>query len=607
MKIIRSLRSFRSLCTLGALCTAAALSVSLTQDQAQAQEQTTAADLKVLNFYRAGGFESLDPVRQFDAESHDLISMVYSTLLRYAYLERPYKLEPDLLQRMPELSADKLTYTFKLKKGVRFHDDKCFPGGKGRELTADDVLFSLRRFADANLNHKSWFLMAGAVVGMDDFRAATVKAGPTADTSRLPIAGLQKVDNHTLSVQLTKPNPLFLFALAASSSSVVAQEAVRTYGDQFAVHPVGTGPFTLANVERKGVLRLLKNASYHGTYPTAGAPGDAEKGLLKNAGKRLPLVDVVEMPLIEEAQPGMLKFLKGEIDWRALDRANFSKMVVKSTDGDFKVADEFAAKFGIYSTPGVDITYLALNLKDPLLGANKKLRQALAHLVDTQAEIDVLQNGRGRKLKSIVPIELVGSERDSGATTNGYDVAQAKRLLAEAGYPDGKGLPVLSILYSAASVATRTSFDLSKAKFAAAGVQLKGVFSDFPTYLRSVETGNFQISDSAWQADYPDAENFYQLLYGKNGPPGSNHSGFANAAYDKAYEAARLMPSGPERLALFKVMNEIIKDEVPIIIGRNTLRFGITQKWLSNFKRNLLAPEFMYLDIDVARKKKGLP
>ncbi len=593
MKFIRSLT---------VLCASLAMSAAFAQAQAQ-----TSADLKVLNFYRAGGFESLDPVRQFDSESHDVISMVYSTLLRYAYLERPYKLEPDLLERMPELSADKLTYTLKLKKGVRFHDDKCFPGGKGRELTADDVLYSFRRFADANLNHKSWFLMAGAVVGMDEFHAATAKAGPTGDTSKLSIAGMQKVDSHTLTIKLTKPNPLFLFSLASSSSSVVPQEAVRTYGEQFAVHPVGTGPFTLANVERKGTLRLLKNPNYHGSYPTVGAPGDAEKGLLKDAGKRLPFVDVVEMPLIEEAQPGMLKFLKGEIDWRALDRANFSKMVVKNGDGDFKISDEFSAKFSIYWAPGTDVTYTALNLKDPLLGGNKKLRQALAYLMDTQAEIDVLQNGRGRKLKSMVPIELVGSERDTGATYYPYDVAQAKRLLAEAGYPDGKGLPALSVLYSASSVAARTAFDLHKAKFAAAGVQLKAVFTDFPTYLRNLESGNFQISDSAWQADYPDAENFYQLLYGKNGPPGPNHSGFANAAYDKAYEAARLMPNSPERLALFKTMNEIIKDEVPVIIGRNTLRFGITQKWLSNFKRNLLAPEFMYLDIDAARKKKGLP
>ncbi len=565
-----------------------------------------AQEPKVLNYARTGQFESLDPPRQFDSESHDVIAMVYSTLLRYAYLERPFKLEPDLLERLPELSADKLTYTFKLKKGVRFHDNACFPGGKGRELTADDVIFSLRRFADANINVKSWFLMDGAVVGMDAFHAATAKAGPKGDTSKAVIDGIKKIDSHTFSIKLTKPNPLFLFSLASSSTSVVSPEAVAKYGDQFSINPVGTGPFTLTGVERKGVLRLLKNPNYHGSYPTAGAPGDADKGLLKDAGKKLPFVDVVEMPLIEEPQPRMLKLLKGELDWQGLDRANFTKMIVRKADA-FEMTAEFSGKFKIYYTPGLDSTYWALNLKDPLLGGNKKLRQALAYLFDMQAEIDVLLNGRGQKLKSIVPLDLPGSERDTGATTYVYNLAQAKKLLAEAGYPDGKGLPPLTVMYSTTTAASRNAADLQKAKFAAAGVQLKGEFLDWPTYLKNLEGAKYQIADSAWQADYPDAENFFQLLYGKNGPPGPNHAGFNNPAYDKAYEASRHMQSGPERLALFKQMNELIREEVPVVLGYNSLRFGIQQNWVRNFKRNLMAPEFMYMDIDMAVKKKGIP
>jgi len=565
-----------------------------------------AQEAKVLTVARTGQFDSLDPVRQFDSESHDLISMVYSTLLRYAYLERPFKLEPDLLERMPELSADRLTYTLRLRKGVRFHDNACFPGGKGRELVADDVLYSLRRFADANLNSKSWFTMEGAVVGLDAYRAATVKATVNADLSKFEIAGLRKVDSHMLTIRLTRPNPLFLFALATASSSIVPHEAVEMYKARFDVNPVGTGPFTLKDVDRKGVLRLLKNPNYFGTYPTAGAPGDAEKGLLKDAGKRLPLVDVVEMPLIEEAQPAMLKLLKGELDWQGLDRANFTKMVTHVGDGEFKLKSEFAPKFDIYWTLGPDASFTTLNLKDDLLGKNRLLRQAIARLVDTQAQIDVLLNGRGVPLNSIVPLDLPGSERDTGARFPRYDLVEARRLLAEAGYPGGKGLPPLTVIYGGSSAATRNGADLTKAKFAAAGVQLKPVFSDWPTFIKNYDSGNFQLAEGNWQADYPDAENFYQLLYSKNVAPGPNRSSFVNKAYDEAYEAARLMPDGPERIALFRRMNQIILDEMPIVIGYDSLRFGITQKWLHNFKRNVLVPEYMYVDVDMAQKKKGL-
>lgn len=571
----------------------------LTPAQAQAQEP------KLLHYGRLAPFDSLDPIRQFDAVSSELVQLCYGTLLAYAYLDRPYKLEADLLERLPEVAADKVTLTLRLRKGIRFHDNACFPGGKGRELVADDVLYSIKRYADAKLNSKSWFAMEGAVVGLDAFRAASAKA--PVDHRTAPVEGLKRIDSHTLSIKLTRENPLFLFSLAISSTTAVAHEAVAMYGDQFGVNPVGTGPYMISKAERKGVLRFLKNPNYHQSYPSTGAPGDAEKGLLKAAGKKLPLIDVLEMPLIEEPQPGMLKFLKGELDWRGVDRANFTKMIRRKPDGGFELTPEFAAKFEIYNVLGIAVTYINLNLKDPLIGGNKLLRQALMHLTDTQGQIDVLLNGRGQKLRSIVPVEFAGSERDTGATYPGYDVAKAKALLAQAGYPDGKGLPPLLYRVGDTSSTSRTAFDFTKARYAAAGVQLRPEFTDYPTAIKAVESGNYQIADlGGWVADYPDAENFYQLLYGKNVAPGPNHSSFSNPTYDRAYEAARLMPNGPQRYALFRTMNELIRDEVPIILGFNVVRFGIRQKWLGNFKRNELVPEFKYLDIDMAAKKKGI-
>lgn len=565
-----------------------------------------AQEPKVLTTPRTAQFESLDPAAQFDEVSSNLTEMLYSKLLTYSYLERPYKLTPDLLTKMPELAADKVTYAFTLRKGVRFHDNPCFKDGKGRELTADDVLYSLKRYADANINNKSWFAMEGAVVGLDDYRAATRNTAPGTDNTKLDVAGLKKIDNYRFIITLTHQNPLFLFALALTSTGVVPVEAVQKYKDQFGVNPVGTGPFSLKDVERKGVLRFLKNPNYYGVYPSVGEPGDAQKGLLKDAGKKLPILDVVEMPLIEEGQPAALKFLRGELDWRGLDRANFTKLVVRDANGNFHLADEYKAKFDIYSTLGLDMLYLGINMKDPLLGQNKLLRQALAHLIDTRGLIDVLLNGRGRKLNSIVPYELPGNERETGAVGREYDLAAAKKLLAEAGYPDGKGLPAITMIFAATGADTRNLFDFYKTRAAQVGVQLKGGFTDNPTFIKNVEGGNFQIASYGWAADYADPEDFYQLLYSKNVAPGPNFPSFSNGAYDKAYEASRFMANGPQRIAYFKTMNDILRDEVPVIIQYNSLRFGITQKWMSNFKRNLMVPEYAFIDIDMARKKKGL-
>ena len=567
----------------------------------RAQEPT------VLTVPRVAQFSSLDPVRGYDQTVEQVARQVYSTLMTYAYLERPYKLEPDLLQAMPTVSADKLTYTFKLRPGVRFIDSPCFPGGKGRELTADDVLYSLKRYADGNLNNASWFAMQGAVVGLDDYHAATVKAGAGADLTDVDVPGLHRIDKTTFTITLTHENALFLHALTLMPTAVVPREAVRFYKDRFQVNPVGTGPFMATReLTRNGTIRLVRNPSYHRTYPGVGAPGDAEKGLLKDAGKKLPIADVLEMPLIEEPQPGALKFLRGELDWRPLDRAWFTKMVVRNADGSFRLVDEYAGKFAIYGVPSMETEYLIINMHDPVLGKNKLLRQALAAAIDPQALIDVLRNGLGRRLQSSVPPDLPGGERETGAVARAHDVAAARKLLAQAGYPDGKGLAPLTLTFFETNATTRTEFDLLKSQLTPIGVKVKGQFMDQPTFTKAVEGGNFQVASYGWVADYPDAEDFYQLNYSRNVPPGSNWARYANPAYDAAYEASRFMANGPERLARFRTMNALIQDDVPMILLFTPLKFGITQNWIGNFKRNLLLQEHMYMSVDMARKKKGV-
>ena len=517
----------------------------------------------MLTVPRQAQFDSLDPQREFDQYSDQALRQLYSTLLTYSYLERPYKLEPDLLESMPALGADKLTWTFKLRKGVRFVDNACFTGGKGRELTADDVLYTIRRYADANVNNKSFFAMAGAVVGLDAFRAATAKAGPAADTSKLDVAGLHKIDKYTFTIRLTHENPLFLYALAFEPTAIVPVEAVRMYQDKLSVNAVGSGPFMATGpLDRKGTMRLVKNPNYYRVYPSVGAPGDAEAGLLKDAGKKLPLVDVLEMPLIEESQPAALKFLRGEIDRRNLDRANFTKLVARAPDGSLKLTPEYAGKFTLSSAPAGNMVYIDVNMRDPVVGKSKALRQAIAAAIDPAAIVNVIWNGRGVPMAGIVPVDVPGNDHDTGAPPRKRDLALAKKLLADA--------------------------------------------SDYPTFAKALDAGNFQLASFAWYADYPDAEDFYQLLYSKNVAPGPNAGAYANAAYDRGYEALRAMPNGPQRIEIFKQLNAILRDEVPVIPIYESMRTDSVQKWVGNYKRNIFTTEMQFMSVDMAAKKKGL-
>ncbi|MBH23025.1 MAG: ABC transporter substrate-binding protein [Myxococcales bacterium] len=565
--------------------------------------------IKVLNYFRSAAHKSLDPPKQFDSASAELIDNVYDTLLDYHYLKRPYELVPNLVSEMPSLSEDGLTYTFKLRKGIKFADDDCFPEGKGRELNADDVIYSIKRFADANINTNSYHvLLKDRVAGMDDFRAKTKEAGKGADYGTLDIDGVKKVDSHTLTITLKRKDPLALYAFASSPTAIVPKEAVEKYGDEFERHPVGTGPFVLAELSRRGEVVLKKNPNYHLTYPTEGDAGDKEAGLLEHAGKQLPLVDEVHLPLIEEPQPRMLEFLKGRIDWIGLDRDNFTKMATKDDKGNFTLNAEYANKFDMYAELRLVNTYYSLNMKDELLGKNKALRQALAYAFNTPLYIEQMLNGRGQKLHSIVPIPIAGSERDTKAQWYEHNLEMAKKKLEEAGFPNGEGLPELTIEYGSSSTVARQNFEFQRNLLAKAGIKVKGGFQSFTAFLGKVETGNFQIASSAWAADYPDGENFYQLLYGPNKVPGPNQASYDNPEFNTLYEQAKYMPPGPERNAVFAKMAEMIKEDVPVILSVNPLAFGMYQKWVGNMKRSMMddAP-YKYLDIDIDAKKKGVP
>lgn len=563
-----------------------------------------AGDVKIFHSFRSSDFKTLDPMKQFDQASAEIVSNVYDTLLQYSYLERPYQLEPSLLEKMPEKQADGVTYLFTLRQGVLFNDDACFPEGKGREMKIDDVIYSIKRFADVNVNQLSFTLIKGFVVGLDEFHDQTEKAGKNVNYDSIPVTGIKKLNDYQMTVTFTRDNPLAFFPFAFSGMSIVPKEAVEKYGTELDMHPVGSGPFYIKEMNRRGNIILAKNTKYWGKYPSTGPADDQKAGLLADAGKQLPLVDEIHMPLIEESQPRMLKFLKGDIDSIGIDKDYFEKMAFRDDKGEFHLKDEYAKQFSMYVEPSLSMEYITFNMNDKLMGKNKALRQAIAYALDNAAYIKLLLNDRGVNPKTIVPVPIAGSERDIDATYYEHNKEMAKKKLAEAGFPDGKGLPELTMEFRHTNKTVRETYELIRSQLAEVGIPLKANFQTFSSFLQRVEAGNFQIAEAAWGADYPDAENFYMLLYSANKSPGPNNSNYANKKYDELYEKIRFMPNGPERNKIFKEMSDILREDVPVFYRVNALAFGMYQKHLTNVKRHMMidAP-YKYYNIDPSQRK----
>ncbi len=550
----------------------------------------------VLHQSRSADAKTLDPQAQFDSISGLFVRSLYDTLLDYHYLKRPYELIPVLLEEMPQISEDKKTLTFKLRKGIHFNDDPCFEAGKGRELVSDDVLYTIKRFADINVNAMSWFLLSDSVVGLDDMREKTKKI-LNLDYDKEQVKGLEKIDSYTFKIHLIEPNPLALYSLAASSLSIIPKEAVTKYGEAFSRHPVGTGAFYLKEYRKKQTMTFVKNEHYFMNYPTDGELGDKEKGFLEDAGKKLPLVNEVQLHYIPESQPEMLKFKNGELSWVALDRDNFQQMAFFDKSGEIHLKDDLANDFKIYTEPGLVTTYIVFNMKDTI-AQNKNLRKAIAHAIDFKKKIELLSNGRGLTLGSIVPLSIGGSEKDIGNYGIPFDLEKARDYMKKAGYGDKTLQLVMTI--GGTTTMYQNLYEFLRDSLDKIGIDLKPDYKTWPSYLKSTQIGDFQMATAAWAADYPDPENFYQLLFSEN----TRGSAFKNDEYDKLYDEMRFMQNSPERFEIIKKMAQILQEEVPVIFDSTPLVSGLVQNWLTNFKRNIMVDyPFKYLNVNQKSEK----
>ncbi len=540
--------------------------------------------------------KGFDPVRASDIYSTTVISQVYEGLLKYHYLKRPYELMPALAESMPVITDKGLTYTFKIKKGVKFHDDACFPGGKGRDLTAQDFVYAIRRLSDPATQNDGFWILDGKVKGLNEW-VELLKAKKADYTT--PIEGLQATDDSTLVIKLKQPYYQLLYVLAMPYAFAVPHEAVEKYGNEFLNHPVGTGAFMFESWVRNSKIILKKNPTYRqDTYPSDGSAGDQEAGLLADAGKTVPFVDRVIFTEMPEDSPRWQNFMKGNFDFGEIPSDNFDAMIA-----DKKMKPEIAAKgMQLSITSGDDFTYISMNQKDPILGKNKDLRHAMSLAHDSEGEIVKFANGHAIPAHGPIPPDISGYEANYKNPYQSHNIEKAKELMKKAGYPDGKGLPEFTF-EALSDSKNRQQAEFFQQNMAAIGIKIVISSNTWPQFQDKVKTMKAQIFGIAWTADYPDGQDFLQLFYSKNLSPGPNDANFTNAEFDKIYEKSLLLAPGAERDKLYHQMRDIVVEETPSILALHRQYYILRQGWLNNFKFSYMLMDFpKYIRVDTKKK-----
>lgn len=527
-----------------------------------------------------GDFRGFDPVDSGDTLTAEQVCRVYEGLLEYAYLERPYKVIPRLAEALPEVSPDGLTYTFRIRKGVRFPDDPCFPGGKGREVTAHDFIYSFKRLIDPKLQSDGDWIFIHHVLGAKEWAER--------GDFRAPVPGFVAVDDHTLQIKLKRPYPQLLWTLTMSFTFVVPREAVEFYGQDFRNHPVGTGPFRLKSWRRRYRIEFERNPFFSGQrYPDVGEPGDREAGLLEDAGKPLPIVDRIVEYDVSEYYTLWQMFLAGQVAAAGLNKDYFQKAITP----ELGLSEELKRRgIRLYKTPEPSIWYIGFNMKDSVVGGkNPALRQAFACAIDVPKLCEVIYNNRYTPAHSPIPPGIAG--HTSKPYPYRYNLARAKQLIAEAGYPggrdkNGRPLRLTMMMPGAGSTDARQMAEFFADHLRAIGVELVTQQLSFAEYLRREHEGNYQIMYAGWIGDYPDAENFLKLFYGPNKCPGVNATNYENPEFDRLYERIAVMPDSPERTALYERMVDIVLADCPWALMTYPLTYGLYQPWFQNYKRH---------------------
>ncbi len=510
-----------------------------------------------------------------------------------------------------------------------------------REVIAEDFVYQIKRLANPRGTSPVFGHLSEYIVGLKELAANLRKVNdklatdhrarygsadkglPWIDLRDHALTGVTVVDRYTYRIRVKGKYPQFMYWLAMPFFAPIPHEADRFYAQRgmndgrnltLDWYPIGTGPYMLAENNPNARMVLARNPNFRGeTYPAEGETGDAEKGLLRDAGKAIPFIDRVVFSREKEGIPYWNKFLQGYYDRSSISSDNFDQAVQISVEGQATITPEMERKgIGLRTSVATSTFYLAFNFLDPVVGGleerTKKLRQAISIAVDFEEFISIFANGRGIASMGPIPPGLFGfREGEAGINPVVYDwvdgqprrksIEHARKLLAEAGYANGRdaksGQPlVLSLDTVSRGPGDASRLEWYRRQFAKLNIQLEIRPTDWNRFQEKVRSGNTQLFFMGWNADYPDPENFMFLL---NGPQsraktgGENSANYQNPEYDRLFERMKNLDNGPERAALIERMLQIVREDAPWAGGFHPKDYGLSHQWVYNAKPNQIA------------------
>jgi len=573
-----------------------------------------AAEQKVLRVPFVAAETNFDPAFISDLYSATVLDEIFEGPLTYDFLARPMKLKPATAEAMPEVTDGGRTYTVRLKKGIYFSDDPVFEGRK-RELTAADYEFAMKRLIDPKNASPNLWLIEGRVAGVTEAAAKAKKENRFDYAARIP--GIEVVDRYTLRLRLEKPDYSFLYILAMSTIGAQAREVVEKYGTDIGAHPVGTGPFRLAEWRRASKIILEKNPNFREEYYEAEPPADdpvSQRLYAEMKGKRIPQLDRVEIYDLVESQPRWLAFLNKELDWINVP-LEFANMALPE-DRLAPWLEKRGVKYFANIDP--DVIYLYFDMRDPVFGGYSPekvaLRRAISLAYDIQEDVNLVRNRTAIAAQGILPPGVLGYDANFTLGQR-YDPAKAKALLDMFGYVDRDGdgwrerpdgSPLVFHYTTEPDTSSRMFAQLWKKDMDAVGIRMTISVAQWSENRKKSKLGKLQAWFLSWGADYPDGDNFFQLLYGPN-CGSSNDACFKLPEYDALYEKAFNLPPGPERTALYGQMTRIVAAYAPWLPMVHRKRNQLVQPWVIGWRKNyFLHDAYRYVDIDLEQRARAL-